>query len=420
MAIIKVNPFRPGSPVPPGVFAGRIAELTQIVRAVIQTQSGQPQNILITGERGIGKTSIAHFTKALVEGQIEWPFDPSLNVAKMTSAYIAVQKNTEPVVVVSEVIRELEHQLSTFKWAREALDSFTKTFSEITVAGTGFKLRNKSEVTAHTIYSEAQRSIRVLCEKYTNTASSDKPSWICITIDELDRMNSFEGFSSFWKTLMERLAADQASRLMLVFVGMPEVQDFLADDHPSLLRIFSPIYLDKMPEAEAQSLIKVTLKKGVPQKTMSEEAIRKVLFYSENFPHLIHELGYSAFEVSEGDQVTEQDVENGLHGTSTYGGSIERLGSLFFDKMYNEVRKSEGYKEILGILADLSGPDHKWVTRQEILNRFSKGKTSLDGSLNVLVKKEVIIRNPDQVGEYKLVSKMFQAYVDKILQQNKA
>ena len=70
---VVINPFQPGSPVPPGIFAGRYQQLNEISTCIYQTANFNPQNILITGERGIGKTSIAMVTKAIAEKQIVHP-----------------------------------------------------------------------------------------------------------------------------------------------------------------------------------------------------------------------------------------------------------------------------------------------------------------------------------------------------------
>jgi hypothetical protein len=52
--MIKVNPFKPNSPVPPGMFAGRLDEIKALENGLFQTQKGNSSNFLITGERGIG------------------------------------------------------------------------------------------------------------------------------------------------------------------------------------------------------------------------------------------------------------------------------------------------------------------------------------------------------------------------------
>ena len=65
MNIHKVNPFNPGSPVPPGIFAGRSQQLNEIASCIYQTAMLNSRNIIITSERGIGKTSIAMVAKAI-------------------------------------------------------------------------------------------------------------------------------------------------------------------------------------------------------------------------------------------------------------------------------------------------------------------------------------------------------------------
>ena len=85
-----------------------------------------------------------------------------------------------------------------------------------------------------------------------------------------------------------------------------------------------------MPDDEAIMIIEKALKKGTPRKTISKKAIDTILFYSENYPHLIQELGFSSFFMSKETELTESDVKAGLHGNKDYEGSIEKLGQLFF------------------------------------------------------------------------------------------
>jgi predicted transcriptional regulator len=168
-----------------------------------------------------------------------------------------------------------------------------------------------------------------------------------------------------------------------------------------------------MPEDEARVVIEKALETS--GKTIAQEAMQKILDYSEKFPHLIQELSYSAFEVSKSDEITVTDVKAGIHGSDFYEGSISRLGKLFFSKMYQDIQKSDNFKEILKIIAVQSGQKQKWVARQDILSEFSGKRGSLDSSIRTLKDKELIITNPDSQGQYRIVSKMFQAYVENLL-----
>lgn len=63
----KESPFTPGKPVPVEYFVARFDEIKRLERAIRQARSGRNENIFITGERGIGKSSLAGFIQHLAE-----------------------------------------------------------------------------------------------------------------------------------------------------------------------------------------------------------------------------------------------------------------------------------------------------------------------------------------------------------------
>ena len=106
MNTVIINPFQPGQPVPPGIFAGRFQQLNEISSCIFQTAVSNPQNILITGERGIGKTSIAMVTKAIAEREIIWKegfLDKPLLVVN-----VSIQENTPSEIVIAQILKELD------------------------------------------------------------------------------------------------------------------------------------------------------------------------------------------------------------------------------------------------------------------------------------------------------------------------
>lgn len=410
---MDINPFKPGSPVPPGIFAGRVKEIERIYRAVVQTSHFSPQNIIIVGERGIGKTSVAIVSKGIALKHI-----PKLDDFKhpLVTAYSTVRKNTHPAIVVTQVIEELEQVLEPHETILSAagryIEAFTKRFKGISVKGIGLETHAEKNLTADDVYSEARKTLRKIAAACHNQEEGQGRA-ICLIIDELDQMKDAENFSSFWKTLQELLLADGVNNLMLIFVGMPNMLTILNDDHESFLRTFTPIQLDKMNEEDARNVVYKALNKT--NKTISPEALEKILYYSERYPHLIQEIGYTAFEVSKEKEITHQDVEEGVHGTQEFKGSIERLGELFFSKMYDEVKKSDNFKQILKIVASKSGLNQDWVPRQAIVDSFTLKKTSCDSAIRTLKDKDILVKNPNKDGEYKLFSKMFQVYITKML-----
>jgi Cdc6-like AAA superfamily ATPase len=69
----KNNPFKPTQPVYSGMFAGRVDEIRRIETVLFETKDCNPTNLLIVGERGIGKTSLLLFSRYLAIGAI--PFN---------------------------------------------------------------------------------------------------------------------------------------------------------------------------------------------------------------------------------------------------------------------------------------------------------------------------------------------------------
>jgi hypothetical protein len=54
----KYNPFRPNSIVTTGMFCGRFDEMKAAEQSLFQTKHENPKHFLISGERGIGKSSL--------------------------------------------------------------------------------------------------------------------------------------------------------------------------------------------------------------------------------------------------------------------------------------------------------------------------------------------------------------------------
>lgn len=66
---IDYSPFTPGQPVSPELFVGRSDEIRRLDLSVNAAISGRLQVAFLSGERGIGKSSLAAFVKLYAERQ---------------------------------------------------------------------------------------------------------------------------------------------------------------------------------------------------------------------------------------------------------------------------------------------------------------------------------------------------------------
>ena len=69
--MLKINPFKPNSPVPTAMFAGRSDEIVELEKGLFQTKNGHSTHHLITGERGIGKSSLMLYLKHVSCGNVQ-------------------------------------------------------------------------------------------------------------------------------------------------------------------------------------------------------------------------------------------------------------------------------------------------------------------------------------------------------------
>src|SRR5207247_7441322 len=112
---MKINPFEPFGPVNPGSFVGRLDELRRLKSALVQTRAGKPVNFMITGERGIGKTSLLLYLKHAAEGRIKVE-DAELSFLVIDTD---VDQNTTQLGLISKIELGLERVLGDHEVARD-------------------------------------------------------------------------------------------------------------------------------------------------------------------------------------------------------------------------------------------------------------------------------------------------------------
>src|SRR3972149_8097764 len=86
------NPFTPGLPIDPKQFVGRKEELRIFQQSLEQCTHGNPQNLAIMGERGIGKSSLLRKFESIVKDQnclaVRRDVDASVNSLQALSYFI--------------------------------------------------------------------------------------------------------------------------------------------------------------------------------------------------------------------------------------------------------------------------------------------------------------------------------------------
>ena len=399
---MKINPFKPNSPSRPGMFVGRINEIEKLEASLIQTRANQSVSFLLAGERGIGKTSLLNLIKYFAEGDIEVR-NQKLNFLVVETD---ITKDTSRLGLIKKIELALNRKLSQTEKARKAFSEIWNFVKMFEVAGVKYNTNDAQEY--ELLFEEFSYSIADTLNRITNpkeTSFDAKYDGILILIDEADSANDNLDLGAFVKLITERLQKEGSERLMFGIAGLPKVKEVLIKSHPSSLRIFEEIELDRLNNEEIKEVISKVLINGQElngfEIKIDEKAESLLISFSEGFPHFIHQYGYCAFELSDGKLISEQNVILGAFGKK---GALEIIGNKYYKDDYYNKLQVDSYRQVLNIMAEsMDG----WVTKAQIKAKFKGNEITLKNAITALRSRNIILSKVGTKGTYRLQDKGF-------------
>ncbi|GAB2536600.1 AAA family ATPase [Rufibacter soli] len=410
---MKINPFKPNSPSNPGMFVGRFDEIEKIESALIQTRANQSQSFLLLGERGIGKTSLMNLVKFFAEGDIEVR-DTKLNFLVIE---IDITKDTSQLALIRKIQLALKRKLAKTEKAKKIFNDIWNFISSIEAAGV--KFNKEKETNNEILFEEFSYSLADTINRITSSEDKNQLDasydGLLIIIDEADNSSPTLELGSFVKLLTERLQKEGTEKIMFGIAGLPKTRDILIESHPSSIRIFEELYLDRLKKDEIKLVFTIMLKKSKElngyDTVLESNAEELLINFTEGFPHFVHQYGFCSFEESNGKVITENNVLDGAFGKN---GAIETIGSRYYkDDFYNKI-KTESYRQVLLIMANQMD---SWVTKSYLKENFNGSDTILNNAITALISRNIIIPKPGERGTYRLQDKGFAWWI--IMNQKK-
>lgn len=262
--------FTPHQPIQPEAhLSGRTVEIGNIINHL----ATPGEHVLLYGERGVGKTSLA-------------------NVA----AYLLT----------------VEYGLKTYKIICDRQTTFFNlAYPLLELAGYNPGIVSSQESTS--TKGEGGIALPVIKAGIESTASSsttlsgireqaNSPSWVAKTIKDLQGVYIIDEFDAPQNTDEEfgkiaefiKHLSDHASPLKILIVGVASTPKELTRGHPSLQRCLHAVPLGTMPDEELIDIILAGQKKlGI---TFSKEAIISIVRASSGYPHFTHLLALKCVE----------------------------------------------------------------------------------------------------------------------------
>ena len=383
----KESPFSPGKPVQPEYFVARIAEIQRLDRAIRQTVSGRNENTFITGERGIGKSSLAGFIRYLAEKEY--------NLVGSHCFLGGVRSLEDMAGLIFQRLLQDCTDKSLFDKLREVFGGYIKG---LTLFGMGVEFtKDKSE-----LRTLVDNFLPVLRKIYEQLQSSAKKGLILI-LDDLNGITDVPQFSQFLKSFVDEMATSgKVLPVFLVLVGLPERREDLIKHQPSVARIFDVIDLTPMSRSESEEFFTNIF--GGQKVTVASDALSMMVELSGGFPVLLHEVGDAVFWQDTDNYIDKADARQGIMKAA------ENVGRKYIGAQVSSVLRSRTYSFILRLIGKKL-PIGATFTRQAILKEVpAKEQKSLDNFL-IRIKKLGIIDDTEARGEYRFANPLYHLYV---------
>ena len=360
-------------------------------------------HFLITGERGIGKSSLFMFLKHISTGGVEGAKYGSFNF--VTLNFVLSDRMT-----LETLVRLIERQLSRELSKIESVKSFFKDawafVQRIKVMDSGID-RVETNDTEDMLIDELAYSPAETCNRLLEKGT-DKDG-ILFLIDEADNAHQDLRIGYLLKTLTELIQQNGCHRIMFAVAGLPDVVTKLKDSHESSIRIFQPMKIKELHVEDREWVVKRGIEEGnkinKEEISISDEALNTISVLSEGYPHFIQQFAFSAYETNEDLEINREDV---LEGAFQKGGAIDSIGTKYYENNYFDKIKSDEYRLVLSIMAENL---NEWVKKSEIRDKFPGDENTLNNALSALVTRKIILRNSSRRGEYRLQQRGFALWI---------
>ncbi len=382
----EYSPFTPGNPVPLEFFVGREKLVTEIFRYAHQSTRGRLENVFLSGDRGIGKSSLASLSRFFLQEK---------------ENFLATHVFLGGTETLNELVRRIFEAIykdhNNKNWFKKISDYFGNHVNKVGFFGIDVTFNPPEEKLAQLVNHFPQALYNI-----TEKIKGDKKA-LFIILDDINGFCKKPDFANWYKSFVDYVAVHQLEfPVFFMLIGLPEIRDALSEHQPSLLRIFRVIEIEKLNNDEVIQFFNKAF--DSVQMKIDSDALQTMTEYSNGLPILMHEIGDAVFWDATANTITNKNVLAGILQAA------DRIGKKYLDpKVYRAIR-SERYRAILRKIGEAIQPEfHK----HDILDKLNETEQKVFGNfLKRMTELGIIIKDIEKGrGYYKFVNKLYPIYI---------
>ena len=373
----EASPFRPGRPVPAELFTGRHREVEQLRGMVRASQRGIFKIGFVSGERGIGKSSLAMFARQLVERERVMGCHVFLGGARRLNEMLRQ--------TFDRFLKEGVNQ----PWRDAVRKFFGDHVQEIGLLGITLKLDIQERDLAALRHDFVPAMKRLLEQVGKHKRS------IFLILDDINGLSTSHEFANWLKSTVDEIATSPHSpNLCLLLVGPEERRYELIAQQPSLTRVFELIRLAPWSSEETALFYRNSFQSAGAETTA--EGLRSLVRFAGGLPVLAHEIGDAVWRRAEGPKIQRREVLAGITLAA------EVVGAKWLEPKVFQAIRSENYRAVLNKM-----PRHPQLNfrRAELRERLTPGERRvLDNFLRRMKELGALEEDPEVRGGYRFPS----------------
>ncbi len=214
--------FTPGQPVPIEFFVGRVQEIERLRSLVQAAARGKFKIGFVTGERGIGKTSLVSFVRHLSEKD-----------DRVAGAHVFLGGAKDVPDMIRRTLDRLLKENVEKPWYGKLKDFFGKRIEEVGLFGISVQLKltqNDLQQLMHEFVPTIRRLLSQL--------KGERKAFLLI-LDDINGLADSAEFANWLKSTVDEIATGpEGLNLCLLIVGLEERRQGLLALQPSLDRVF--------------------------------------------------------------------------------------------------------------------------------------------------------------------------------------
>ena len=380
----ELSPFKPGQTVPLEFFVGRIAEIERLQSMVKASTQGQFKIGFISGERGIGKSSLASFVRYLS--------DSSCNAA---GCHIHLGGVGELNEMVRKTFDRILNESIDKSWHQQAMEFFGDRVRKVGLFGFSLEL-NLEDRDLPTLSRNFVPSMRNLLDKLKGQKEA-----LLLILDDINGLATSTDFANWLKSMVDEIStSEQEMPLCILVVGLEERRQELINGQPSLARVFELIDISPWSDDETSEFYQNAFRSMNAK--IEEPELSRLVQFTGGLPVLAHEIGDAVWRAAQSLEINAKEVSQGIFIAA------EIIGRKLLEPQIFRAIRSERYRSILRKMA---GEPQMYFRRAELVaNLTEKEVKVVDSFLRRMKQLGAIETNVGVRGGYRFPNLLHALY----------